>query len=312
MKRLYLILLLFPCLLQAQTAQELSAVLSASSQDYFVTGQGSQLTAGNNITLPTAGTAAQDAVAGGTISYRSVHIQIIPASGTVSAGVISFEGSNDNFVSTALPVFLYDLSSITAAPVSSYTVVAATPRYFGGNVYFKYFRARISTGITGTTTGVQAFTVYKATPFMPTVQILVQPTGANANVTATISGTPSVNATPVTYATNGTTTSTLNSAATTNATSLKATAGILYAVTAMNTSAAIKYIRIYNKASAPTVGTDIPIMVIAVPATASKEVWFPVGIKFSTGIAYAITNAASATDATAVAAGDVQLLVNWQ
>ena len=111
--------------------------------------------------------------------------------------------------------------------------------------------------------------------------------------------------------TNGTTTSTLNSAATTNATNLKASAGAVYGLYIMNTSAATKYVRLFNKASAPTPGTDTPIMVIAVPATSSKEVDIPLGIVFSTGIGYTITNAAAVLDATAVAAGDVQLVVTW-
>jgi len=111
---------------------------------------------------------------------------------------------------------------------------------------------------------------------------------------------------------NGNTSTAVNSAATTNAAFAKASAGTIYSISAMNTSAATKYVRIYNKASAPTVGTDVPVLVIAIPATSSKELSFGVGLTFGTGIAYAITNAAGVTDATAVVAGDVQLLINWQ
>lgn len=129
----------------------------------------------------------------------------------------------------------------------------------------------------------------------------------------TISGTPSVNGTPVTYATNGTTTSSLNSAATTNATLVKSSAGIIYTIQANNTTAAAKYLRLYNLTTAPTVGTSTPVMVITIPAASSITVPIGlVGLKFSTGISYAITNAAAYLDATAVAAGDVQLLINYQ
>ncbi len=48
------------------------------------------------------------------------------------------------------------------------------------------------------------------------------------------------------------------SAASTNATSLKASAGTLFALYAVNLNAAMRYVKFYDKASAPTVGTDVP------------------------------------------------------
>ena len=97
----------------------------------------------------------------------------------------------------------------------------------------------------------------------------------------------------------------LVSAATTNATSTKASAGQLYGWVLSNTTAATKYFKLFNKASAPTVGTDTPYMTIPVPPNACVAVEFRSGIKFSTGIAFAITGAVGDTDTTAVAAGDV-------
>lgn len=100
----------------------------------------------------------------------------------------------------------------------------------------------------------------------------------------------------------------LNSAATTNATLIKGSAGIISSLTINNTSAAAKYVRFYNKATAPTVGTDTPIFVVTILANTSKEVTLSIyGKRFTTGISYAITNAAGVLDATAVAAGDVQI-----
>lgn len=140
--------------------------------------------------------------------------------------------------------------------------------------------------------------------------------------TVSVSGTPAVtlsgasnavNATPVTYATNSTTTVNLNSAASTNATLVKASAGIIYTIQANNTTASAKYLRLYNLTTAPTVGTSTPVMVVTIPAASSVTVPIgSVGLKFATGISYAITNAAAYLDATAVAAGDVQLLINYQ
>jgi hypothetical protein len=100
----------------------------------------------------------------------------------------------------------------------------------------------------------------------------------------------------------------LNSAATTNATSTKASAGAIYEISASNMTAAIKYLKLYNKASAPTVGTDVPVLTIPIPANGFVAVPFgELGKVFATGIAFAITGAQAIADTTALAAGDVQL-----
>lgn len=97
-----------------------------------------------------------------------------------------------------------------------------------------------------------------------------------------------------------------SAAASTNATSAKAAAGNLHNVTAYNTTAAVKYLKIYNKASAPTVGTDTPIFTFAIPPNGTLSHSFPNGGYYaSTGIAYALTGAAADSDTTALVAGDV-------
>ena len=104
----------------------------------------------------------------------------------------------------------------------------------------------------------------------------------------------------------------LTAAATTNATSVKASAGRLTGLWLTNYSAAAKYFKLYNKASAPTVGTDVPLLTIPIPATAN--VFLPLsefGLYLSTGIAYAITGALADSDTTALAAGDVKVLANY-
>lgn len=109
--------------------------------------------------------------------------------------------------------------------------------------------------------------------------------------------------------TNGGTNYKLNSAATTNATALKGSSGRIHSLTLTNTSAAIKYFKLYNKATAPTVGTDVPIMVIGVPTLATVvPIVSDIGMFFSTGIAFATTGLSTDADTTAVAAND--LLIN--
>jgi hypothetical protein len=100
-------------------------------------------------------------------------------------------------------------------------------------------------------------------------------------------------------------------AATTNATNLKASAGRILGWALTNVTAATKYVRIYNKASAPTVGTDVPVFTIAIPPNSSVQHAPPYPLAFATGISYAITNAVADLDATAVAVGDVQGLIEY-
>jgi hypothetical protein len=104
---------------------------------------------------------------------------------------------------------------------------------------------------------------------------------------------------------------TTNSAASTNAKNIKAAAGDIRSISVMNASAALKYLRLYNKATAPVPGTDTPAIVIALPATSSKEIDFSLGKPFSLGIGMAITGAAAVLDATAVAVGDVQVAIAY-
>lgn len=97
----------------------------------------------------------------------------------------------------------------------------------------------------------------------------------------------------------------LSSGASTNATSAKASAGEVFTITGNNTSGSIKYLKFYNKASAPTVGTDTPVLTLALP-TGQFQINMPgIGFYFATGIAYALTGASADADTTALAAGDI-------
>jgi hypothetical protein len=96
----------------------------------------------------------------------------------------------------------------------------------------------------------------------------------------------------------------VTSTASTNAGVAKASGGQLGAVTISNPSAATVYFKLYNKATAPTVGTDTPTAIIPVAGTTTvTHSWPPNGLRFNAGIAYAITAGMAATDTAAIAAG---------
>ena len=102
----------------------------------------------------------------------------------------------------------------------------------------------------------------------------------------------------------------------TNATSVKASAGTVFNMIIHNThggggsGSAIAF-RLYNKTTAPIVGTDVPMIIIHVPSGSSKEINFTSGVTVTDGIAYSITGGDSLLDATVVDADGVQLYMGY-
>jgi hypothetical protein len=105
------------------------------------------------------------------------------------------------------------------------------------------------------------------------------------------------------------TVNTYTSLATTNSTLVSGEPVQVYGIHAINTSGAAKYVKLYNKATAPTVGTDTPYMTFQVPANGSINLTYSVPIDFPIGLGFGITGAAGAADTTAVGAGDIILTI---
>lgn len=132
--------------------------------------------------------------------------------------------------------------------------------------------------------------------------------GAQVSATQPVSGTVTANQGTLVAPT----ALNINSAATTNATSVKTSAGTLYNVSASNINAAARYLKLYNKASAPVVGTDVPVLTLLLPAGASIDHDFGlVGHRFTVGIALAITTGAADSDTGVVAAGEIKVLTAY-
>ena len=107
---------------------------------------------------------------------------------------------------------------------------------------------------------------------------------------------------------NGTTPYKLISLATTNANVVKASGGNLYSIVAIGLTSTVRYLKLYNKATAPTVGTDVPLMTIPVPANtqgAGIAIPFSMGVNFPLGIAIAITSGLADNNTGAILANDV-------
>lgn len=102
----------------------------------------------------------------------------------------------------------------------------------------------------------------------------------------------------------------LNSAATTNATLVKAGSTVVTAISAFNANAAARYLKIYNKATAPTVGTDRPVLVVSLPA--NTGVHLSVSHNLSLGLGIALVTGAADSDATAVAANEIKVTITYR
>jgi len=100
----------------------------------------------------------------------------------------------------------------------------------------------------------------------------------------------------------------LVAAATNNATSLKGSAGQLYAASVYNNAGYPVYLKFCNKATACTCGTnsgsDTILFTVAAQAGTEREIHTEEGIAFSTGIGYCVVKGITDTDNTSLAASD--------
>lgn len=191
--------------------------------------------------------------------------------GTTALVNVATAGPAANIASGTQGIFQFDVSGFQAVRVTALAAVTGT-----ANV-------TLAAGQGGGVIGIDTPIVIGAGSATIGTVIATTPSGANITVV---------------------------SAATTNASVQKATAGNLFEVTVSNPTATPVYIKFYNKASAPTVGTDIPVMTITAPAASATNkptdcvlTFAQIGKRFATGIAMAITGGPLATDTTVAVAG---------
>lgn len=218
---------------------------------------------------------------------------VIAATGTYGSVAIAFEATIDETNWFAIMGVQTDAATFATA---SGTLSSTARAWEFGVSGFTKIRVRS----TAYTSGTMAITCGRST-------LGYDPAGMNQ--VAISSGNVGVSS----KTTGGATAAKLVSAATTNATSLKASAGTLYGGRAFNSGASPAFLKFYNKASAPTVGTDVPVLVIGIPAGQSVDfgIGNSVGINFATGIAYAITGGMADNDTTAVALNQVCLAMSY-
>jgi hypothetical protein len=93
------------------------------------------------------------------------------------------------------------------------------------------------------------------------------------------------------------------SAASNNATVVKATPGKVYRVQVGNNNAAIRYLKLYEKATAPAPASDTPVLRYVLPAASSQQI--AVDRHFAAGIAFVIVTGGADTNNDSTGATEV-------
>lgn len=88
-----------------------------------------------------------------------------------------------------------------------------------------------------------------------------------------------------------------------NATSVKGSTAVLYGVLATNTNSSARYVKLYDRATSPVVGTSVPAMTI--PVARLSTISLPQGVTFPAGLAIATTTGAADSDTGGVAANEL-------
>jgi len=93
---------------------------------------------------------------------------------------------------------------------------------------------------------------------------------------------------------------------------VKGSAGQVYGWTITNKGASARFIKLYNVAGVPVVGTDTPFMTLTAPPNVPLERDIPAGIKFATGIGIAATTGVADSDTGAPTTNDVQVSLQYK
>lgn len=260
--------------------------------------QATQPVSAASLPLPTGAATAAKQPALGTAGAASA--DVITVQGVASMTALKVDGSA---VTQPVSGTFWQATQ----PVSG-TVTTTPPANASSNVaQINAVTPLMGNGVTGTgslrvtvASDNTAFTVNAAQSGTWTVQ-----PGNTANTTPWL-------ATNVPGTAPGSTRSRIKAAASTNSTNLKVSAGVVLGYALYNNTASAKAFKFYDKATAPTVGTDTPAFTVIIPASGGANIEFSSGIPFSTGIGYGITGATADADTTATAVDDVHGMVLWK
>ena len=210
--------------------------------------------------------------------FKFISLQL---TGTWEA-TITFQGSNDNTT-------FYDVATSDPSGVTTGSSIATINRIIKIPVLFKYTRAIVSAYTSGTISAVAfGHLDENSSGLISSIgEVTLHAETTKVIGTVNISGgdAPSYQK--------------FISATGLNATLVKDTPAKLTILHMVNSAATLRYFKLYNKTSAPTVGTDIPLITVTL-ATGASNFALPtfVGIDFSAGLSFAVTLGVADSDTT--------------
>lgn len=292
------------------TSSASAPVVIASDQTSLTINQNDLSTSGNITILnsnPLSGTptAGSTVVFGGVlVGVSTVSIQTVGTWTGLLTPQVSLDGTDWIAMNST------SLVNVTTGAYSATIPSAAKQIYQADIAGFAYFRVTATpTAMTGTATVYLRATnatglVGIDNPLPPGTNALGSMSVSSGTITTVSTVTNPIKITGV--ASGGATTYLLISAATTNSTLISTGAHTLYSINAYNNGATAAYVKIYAKATAPTVGTDTPIKSIMLPAGGGSNIVLPTqGDVVALGLGLGITGGAANSDTTAVALSQV-------
>lgn len=213
--------------------------------------------------------------------YKFISMQL---TGTWEGEVV-FEGSNNNTT-------FYGIATTDPSGNGTGQVTATINRIVKIPVITKYIRARVSAYVSGSISATAfGYLDENSSGLISTLGTVT----LNAETTKKIGNVGIENGEGTTLYSKVISTTGLN------ATSVKASSSKITILHLVNSVATLRYFKLYNKASAPTVGTDTPLITVALSPNAASTFTLPalVGIDFSIGLSYGITLGVADNNTTA-------------
>ncbi len=172
--------------------------------------------------------------------------------------------------------------------------------------------ARIDTAATTDTGTFSLISLFKRSLQSLTLLISGAVTNAASIVTAVVAVGTTLTALSAKFGALAKTAFALDAANSTNDTLIAAGVRLVYGIDIFNASAGTIYLRLYDKATAPVVGTDVPYRVYAIPTLQSMHLQWAYGDKYSLGLGLGLTAGAGYLDSTVVAAHDAQIVILYE
>jgi hypothetical protein len=222
-------------------------------------------------------------------AYKFVSIQL---TGTW-VGTVSFQGSNDN--GTFEDIVVQNTGSV----ITPYTISSSSNGGIKIPILFKYLRIRVTAYTSGSVEGT-AFGLREDSNTGQISSTGIVDIGAGQTVGLDVGSNIIGSVRILSPITASTIYSKFISGTGVNETLIKGSTANMMTLHIISTAATPRYFKLYNKATIPIAGTDIPLITIGMASAGASNFQVPLftGIDFSLGLGFAITLGVSDSDTT--------------